>query len=150
MSQGFTQETAKKLLAFLFKIDSKPQVSPMNQWLKPTRYFIGLGKNQLSHEDTGCTIEEPKDDGEIDNGYKRIDNQIWRYDLENNMVYNGQDIIFPKAKEEWGDIKSVAIMDQMTNGNIIFYKNLENTISVPKDKKVYFKINNLKIKLQSQ
>lgn len=142
----FSKESSKKLLAFLFDINSKPKASPYQQWHKPSRYYICLGLNEINEKDTGCSMQEP----ETEKGYKRMVNVYWRYNVDTNSVYNSQEIIFPKAKEDWGDIKSMGISDELTNGNLLFYKNLTQSVSITKDKQFYFPIEALKIRLTSE
>ena len=142
----FSKEVSKKLLAFLFYINSKPKASPIQQWAKPLRYCICLGLNEINETDTGCSIQEPSQE----DGYKRICNLYWKYDYETNTVYNSQEIIFPKAKEDWGDIKSIGISDELKNGNLFFYKNLDSSVTINKDQQFYFKIEGLKIQLASE
>jgi hypothetical protein len=58
---------------------------------------------------------------------------------QSTEVYNTREIIFPKAKEDWGEIVYYAICDQMINGNVLAYGKLESPFSLAKDEMLKFK-----------
>jgi len=156
LSEGFSENTIRKLLASIFLLKSKPTISTIKEWNKPTNFYVGLSNDQVDLEDTGCTINEPVNDAssfssisalntDDSNGYKRVQNNYWGFDHENIMVFNTKDIIFPKAKKDWGSISSIIVSDEFINGNILFYKNLGGSFSVGEGKSFYIKKGNLRI-----
>lgn len=153
---GFSRNTLKKLLAELFLLKSKPMVSINNKWQKPKNYYIGLSNTEIETEDTGCTASEPISEdltfhsisalnSNDSNGYKRTINNYWGFDHENITVFNTKDIIFPKAKKNWGSINSILVSDEFINGNILFFKNLDNSVSIEEGKTFCIKKGNLRI-----
>lgn len=52
---------------------------------------------------------------------------------QSTEIYNTQDILFPKAKHDWGGIVYIAICDSKINGNLLAYGKLEEPIEINKD-----------------
>lgn len=66
---------------------------------------------------------------------------------ENGVIENDTDVNFAVAKEVWGVVKAVAIYDAKTNGNMLFYTNLETEQNVIVDNQLIFKTGKLTITL---
>lgn len=51
---------------------------------------------------------------------------------QSTEIYNTMEIIFPKAKEDWGEIVYIAVCDQKINGNVLCYGKLEEPMTILK------------------
>lgn len=151
---GLSKNISKKLLASLFLLKSKPLISPKQEWTKPKNYYIGLSNTEVNEEDTGCSIGEPISENvsflkalnvEDSTGYKRVVNNYWGFDHVEITVFNSKDIVFPKAKKDWGLINAIVITDEPSSGNILFFKNLDSPLEIEEGKKFYIKSGNLRL-----
>lgn len=150
---GFSDYLERGILSEIFGIETK--CPP--KWIKPAKYYIGLCKEEVNDDDTGCTIKEPHPS----TGYERVENRYWGFaqlDLgpetfipgelapnklsvtpteqcpcdsaESTEIQNTQEVIFPKAKGTWGEIVYVAILDAKTNGNLLAYGKLSEPVEI--------------------
>lgn len=168
---GFSDYLERGILKELFGVDDN--CPP--KWVKPSKYYVALCKQEVNDDDTGCTIKEPP----TATGYERVENRFWSFaqlDLggdyfvpgelapnklsitpteqcpcdsaESTEVQNNQEVIFPKSKSAWGEIVYVAILDSKIHGNLLAYGKLAEPVSIDRDEIFKFDIGDLIIGIQ--
>ena len=66
---------------------------------------------------------------------------------DSSFVLNTDDIEFPQAQSEWGKITHVMIFDSVTDGNGLFYGEVEIAKTITEDDFIRFPANELEISL---
>jgi len=102
-------------------------------WERPKEFYVALVLSPPIDKDTGCSIEEPSNDG----GYERVQIKNWGFtpasgltimdgaecacDTQATQIENAEEVIFPMANETWGEVSHVAITDSKYSGNVLAY-----------------------------
>lgn len=103
----------------------------------PTNMYLAL-LTSSSNEDTAGTEV-------VASSYSR---QAITFDNSTvGELKNSSDIVFDVATESWGSITSVAIFDDASAGNMLFYSDLAHAQNIDIDNQVVFKIGKLSITL---
>lgn len=95
----------------------------------PYIYYIGLSTSTPNVDGTGVT--EP----ESDTGYTRVvasnDENIFANADDDGKVKNHTAIYFPESIKPWDGITHYVIFDSLTDGNLLMYGALNETMNVP-------------------
>lgn len=107
--------------------------------------YIGLWNTTLSDVSTGLTS------GEISGGnYARVavpnDATHWPA-ASSGSKSNALSIAFPYATSSWGTVKTVAILDASTGGNLLFFSTPSPVVSVAQYDTLVFAPGNLTLSL---
>jgi len=94
----------------------------------PATLYVGLWTAQLDDDATGSTA------GEVGvSGYARVSvtNDVTNWpNASNGSKSNAQIINFGQAQSAWGQIRSVALLDANTAGNVLFISQLNPSIYI--------------------
>lgn len=111
-SGALSNYLANALLDHVFK------GTPFSQ---PANIYVSLSGSTITDATTGSTISEPADT------YERQSANTWNA-ASGGASANTNAISFPSAGSGYGTMTDFALIDALTNGNILFY----STLAVPK------------------
>lgn len=110
----------------------------------PSTYYIGLWTIALSNSSTGSTTNE------VNGGdYARVSISNNTLNFGNTgedgvgIRKNKAEITFPTATTTWGNVYSVGICDALTGGNMLFFYNFDDPVSINTGNTVKIAINDL-------
>jgi hypothetical protein len=93
--------------------------TPLSQ---PTNIYIALCKSTIDKDDTGTTLPNEVSGG----AYARQKCNTWDA-ASAGVVKNSQVELFPKATAPWGTLTDFALVDALTDGNVLAYGKLDVT-----------------------
>jgi hypothetical protein len=94
----------------------------------PATVYVGLWSVALSDASTGSTA------GEVSGGgYSRVavtnDTNQWPA-ASGGLKANASSVVFPSATSNWGTVRTVAILDAPSAGNLLFFATPAPVVSV--------------------
>lgn len=121
------------------------QVVGGSSYTPASTLYIGLWNTTLSDVSTGLTA------GEVaGGGYSRAavpnDSTNWPA-ASSGSKSNALSITFPYATSSWGTVRTVAILDASTGGNILFFSTPSPVVSVAQYDTLVFAPGNLTLSL---
>jgi len=105
---GMSTVIAHNILNFMFRNIAYAQ---------PTNLYVALATTVLTDDTTGTDIVEP-----VANNYNRTLYNTWTV-ATTGVSSNSVLIQLPTPSGAWGNVKSTAILDAATDGNVIIYDN---------------------------
>jgi len=130
---GFTDYLEDKLLDFIFGNDT---------FSAPTNIYVGL----FTTQPTGDTNNGVEASG---NAYARveIDNTFWSSSAS-GTISNALAIEFPApTPASWGIVEAFGLFDASTDGNLLLWAPLTNSITADVEAIIRFDVGNLEIEL---
>lgn len=109
---GFSDYLEKKIIDHVFKTGA---------YSVPSNLYIALSKSTLSDTATGTTLP-----GEVSGGsYERKLCNTWdASSAAGGDTENSQTVTFPTATAPWGTVKTFAVCDKTTKGNVLVWGSL--------------------------
>lgn len=112
-------------------------ISNLEAYVAPENMFLALLTTSSNEDEAGTEV--------VSDSYSR--QTITFEKATEGVLKNKADITYDVASEEWGTIISVAVFDAKTEGNMLFYADLEHPQAVGIDNQVVFKVGKLSITL---
>lgn len=119
---GASDYLANKLLDHVFKTA---------EYSQPTNIYVALATVTIADDDTGITITEPAAN------YARKLHNAYDAAVEGTSENDGV-ITFVTATASWGTVTDVALVDALTEGNVLFYAELDEPKAVGNGDTVQF------------
>lgn len=119
-----------------------------NASLTPPSTYIALLTTGAADSDTGSTISVGGGTGvevsTTDTAYARLLTTDWLTSSD-GQTSNNSILVFPTASADWGTIVGMAICDAATDGNILFYADIEPSQAVVTGNIVEFDANSITV-----
>jgi hypothetical protein len=101
----------------------------------------------------GLHSNDPTNSGEENelssSSYEREDTAAGvDWTINGNQAENAQDIIFPEAQEDWGQVSHVTLWDSASGGNAIGHSPIDQTVEINENDQLRFPAGELTITVQ--
>lgn len=121
------------------------EVAGGSNYAPPATLYVGLWTVGLNDAATGSTA------GEISGGgYARVavtNNATNWPSASHGVKSNASKVTFPYATSEWGTVRTVAILDAATAGNILFFATPAPVVTVSALDTLVFQVGDLSLSL---